>query len=112
MATPQTERPTYTAEAIPSDVNNGVFLGNPVLDNLVSCVIAMSAEMWSTKRRMKVLEAVLAQSGISPDKIEKFVPSEQQTAEWTAERDRYVELVMGPLANQGYKHFSTDFDKR
>ena len=55
---------------------------------------------------------MLAQSGISPDKIEKFVPSDAQTAQWTAERDRYIELVMGPLANQGYKKFATDFDKR
>ena len=112
MATPESKRPTYTAEAIPSDVTNSNFLGNPVLDNVVSCMIAMSAEVWSTKRRLRVLEAVLAKQGISQDKIEKFVPSAAQTSEWDAERDRYIELVMGPLANQPYKHFSADFDKR
>lgn len=112
MATTDSKRPTYAAEAIPSDVTTSVFLGNPVLDNLVTCVIAMSAEMWSTKRRLKVLEAVLAQNGVSADKIEQFVPSPAQTAEWEKERDRYIDLVMGPLANQGYRKFSSDFDKR
>ena len=112
MATPDSKRPTYAAEAIPSDVTASAFLGNPVLDNVVSCMIAMSAEMWSTKRRLRVLEAVLARQGITQDKIEKFVPTAEQTKEWEAERDRYIELVMGPMANQGYKSFSTDFDKR
>ena len=112
MATSKTDRPTYATEAIPSDVTAGEFLGNPVLDNLVSCMIAMSAEMWATKRRMKVLEAVLTKAGIGADKVEKYVPTEQQAAQWLADRDRYIELVMGPLANQGYKPFSSDFDKR
>ncbi len=112
MATPATKRPTYAAEATPSDVTSGAFLGNPVLDNVVSCMIAMSAEMWSTKRRLKVLEAVLAKSGISPDKIEKYVPTAQEAAEWEKERDRYIDLVMSPLANQGYRSFSSDFDNR
>jgi hypothetical protein len=112
VATPKSDRPTYTSEAIPSDVTAGEFLGNPVLDNVVSCMVAMNAELWATKRRMKVLEAVLAKSGVTQDKIEKFQPTEQQAAEWTADRDRFIELVMGPLANQGRKPFSSDFDKR
>jgi hypothetical protein len=112
VATPDAKRPTYAAEAIPADVTNGVFLGNPVLDNVVSCMIAMSAELWSTKRRMKVLEAVLAKSGVPADKLEKYVPTAQETLEWEQERDRFIDLVMSPLANQGYRSFSSDFDKR
>ena len=38
-------RPTYTTDAIPSDIKNSLFLGNPALDNLMSCVIAMGAEV-------------------------------------------------------------------
>ena len=37
----QTERPTYTSEYIPTDAERAVFLGNPVLDNLMSSVIAL-----------------------------------------------------------------------
>jgi hypothetical protein len=112
VATPDSKRPTYAAEAIPSDVTTSTFLGNPVLDNVVSCMVAMSAEMWATKRRMKVLEAVLARTGVSADKIEKYVPTAQETLEWEQERDRYIELVMGPLTNAGYRSFSSGFDKR
>ncbi len=112
MATPESKRPTYAAEAIPSDVTTSTFLGNPVLDNVVSCMIAMSAEMWATKRRMKVLEAVLAKTGVTADKLEKYVPTAQETLEWEQERDRYIELVISPLTNAGYRSFSSDFDKR
>jgi hypothetical protein len=112
MATPDSSRPTYATEAIPSDTTQSAFLGNPVLDNVVSCMIAMSAEMWATKRRLKVLEAVLAKTGVTPDKIEKFVPTPEQVAEWEQDRDRYIDLVMGPLANQAHRPFSTEFPKR
>jgi hypothetical protein len=115
VATPESteskvQRPTYTAEAIPSDVTNSQFLGNPVLDNVVSCLVAMGAEMWATKRRMKVLESVLAKSGISADKIEKYVPTAAETAAWDKDRDRYIELILGPLSYQGSQTFSKPFD--
>ena len=31
---------------LPSDVKNAVFLNNPIMDNLVSCMIAMGTEVW------------------------------------------------------------------
>ena len=110
MATPPSNRPTYIAQSIPADVTQSEFLGNPVLDNLVSCMIAMGAEMWATKRRVNVLEAVLADSGVTADKIEKFVPTAAQSAAWEQDRDRYIDLVLGPLANQGFRKFSSDVE--
>ena len=104
-------RPTYAAEAIPSDVKTGMFLGNPALDNVVSCVIAMSAEMWSMRRRMKVMEAILADSGVTPDRIEKYVPTDVQKVAWEQDRDRFISMTLGPLGDQGYRGFSTDFPK-
>lgn len=104
-------RPTYAAEAIPSDVNTGVFLGNPAVDNVVSCVIAMSAEMWSLRRRVKVMESLLAQNGVTPDKIEGYVPTEAEKAAWEKDRDRFISMTLGPLGNQGYRGFSEDFPK-
>ena len=38
MAVPDPRHPTYATDAIPSDVKNGLFLGNAALDNVVSCV--------------------------------------------------------------------------
>jgi hypothetical protein len=57
MAKLNTTRPTYTADAIPSDITDAQYLGNPILDNLVSTVIAMGTEVWATKRRLRKLLA-------------------------------------------------------
>ncbi len=112
MAATDTKRPTYAAEAIPSDVKNGLFLGNAALDNVVSCVIAMGAEMWSTKRRLHVMEAVMAKNGITSEMIEKYVPTEAERVAWEKDRDRFVDLTLGPLSNEGYRPVSADFPKR
>lgn len=105
------KRPTFTVDAIPSDITSSVFLGNPALDNVVSCIIAMSAEMWATKRRMKVLEALLAKKGVTTAMIESYVPSAAEAEAWEKERDRFIDLAMGPLANPSFRNISEDFPK-
>ncbi len=113
MASPETKVTTTVAsEAIPSDIQNGVFLGNPVLDNVVSCVMAMGAELWATKRRMKVLEALLSAKGVSNADIEGFTPSAEQTAAWEKDRDRFIDLTLGSLANDRFSGMGADFPKR
>ncbi len=112
MADIESKRPTYTVEAIRTDINNGVFLGNAVLDNIVVCLIGMSTEMWAMKRRNKVLEALLAQKGITEEMVEKFVPTEAQTAAWEKERDAFVDLSLGPLANEGFRPVASPFATR
>ena len=108
----ESNRPTYTVEAIPSDITNSVFLGNPALDNVMSCIIAMSAEMWATKRRMKVLESLLAKKGVTPEMIEGYVPTAEEAAAWEKERDRFISLAMGPLGNDGFRNIATGFPTR
>lgn len=103
------KRPTYTVDAVPSDIREGQFLGNPVLDNLVSVVIAMSTEVWSLRRRMKVFEAVMAQKGVTSDMLEKYVPTPEQEADWTKDRDRFIDLTLGPLADPSHRNASADF---
>jgi hypothetical protein len=112
MPAADTKHQTYAVDAIPSDIKNGVFLGNPVSDNLVSCVIALATEVWSTRRRLKVVEAVMAEHGVTPDAIEKYVPSAEQTAAWEKDRDRFIDLTLGSLANQGFRTMAADFPKR
>jgi hypothetical protein len=109
MAASDSKHPTYAVEAIPSDIRDGQFLGNPALDNVVSCVIAMGAEMWSMRRRMKVLEAVMASKGITPEMIEKYVPTAQQAAEWEKDRDRFIDLTLGPMGDPSFRNASSDF---
>jgi len=107
-----TQRPTHTVDAIPSDVTNSIFLGNPILDNLVGCMVAMNGELWATKRRMKVLESLLAKKGVTRDMIENYVPTPEELAEWEKDRDRFVTLAMGPLTNDAFRNISADFPKR
>jgi len=112
MAPPDSTRPTYAVDAIPSDIRNGVFLGNAALDNVVSCLIAFGAEMWSTKRRLKVLEALMVKAGVTHDMVDKYVPSEAEKVEWEKDRDRFIDLTLGPLGNDGFRTVGTDFPKR
>lgn len=112
MAKLKTTRATYTAEAIPSDITDAQYLGNPVLDNLVSTVIAMGTEMWATKRRLKVVEAVMEQKGVTSEMIEQYEPTDAQTESWEADRDRFIDNAFGPLAHTSRTHFSADFKKR
>ena len=112
MPTPKTDRPTYAVDAIPSDVKSSVFLGNGMLDNVVSSLIAMGTELWATKRRLKVVEAVMAEKGVTPEMIEQYMPSDAQNAAWEADRDRFIDLAFGPLANPANVKVSADFAKR
>ncbi len=109
MPSTDSKRPTYTVPAIAADMRQASFLGNPALDNVVSCIIAMGAEMWSTRRRMKVLEALLAQKGVSADMIERYVPSEAEKATWEQDRQRFIDLTFGPLGDEGTRNIATDF---
>jgi hypothetical protein len=72
----------------------------------------MGAEVWATKRRLHVMEAVMAQKGITPEMLEQYVPSEAQKAAWEADRDRFVDLTLGPLANEPYRPVGSNFPKR
>jgi hypothetical protein len=112
MAETKSDRPTFAAEAIPSDIKSSVFLGNPVVDNLVSCMIAMGTEVWATKRRMKVLEAVMAKKGITAKMIEEYVPTEAEKVAWEQDRDRFIDLTLGPMGDDGFRGPGADFPKR
>ena len=56
----ETDRATFTSDFIESDTERAVFLGDPLLDNMMSSLLALGSEVWATRRRMKVLEALLA----------------------------------------------------
>jgi hypothetical protein len=112
MANAESTHPTFASDAIPSDVKNAVFLNNPIMDNLVSCMIAMGTEVWATKRRMKVLEALLSKKGVTPDMIETYEPTAEEKADWEKDRDRFIDLTLGSFGNAGFRSFAADFPKR
>ncbi|TXS91973.1 hypothetical protein FV139_14705 [Parahaliea maris] len=105
-------RETYTAEPIKSDIDEAMFLGNPVLDNVVNCLVALGSEVWACKRRTKVLEAVLAKKGISQEEIERYQPSAAEVEAWEEDRDRFLALAMGPLGFQSHVPASARFSRK
>jgi len=105
-------RQTYTVEAIPTDIANGVLAGDSGIDKLVSCMIAMGTEMWATQRRLKVLEALMAKNGISPEMVEQYVPSAAEAAAWERDRNRFIDLTFSALGDDGFRPASADFPQR
>ena len=107
----KTDRPTYASDFIPSDVEKAVFLGNPILDNMMTSLIALGAEVWSNRRRMKVVEALLAEKGVTNEMVEQYMPSTDEEAEWQKDRDRYIDLVYSPLLREGDLPVSAAFQR-
>jgi len=107
----KTDRATYASDFIPSDVERAVFLGNPVLDNMMTSLIALGAEVWSNRRRMKVLEALLEDKGVTAEMVEQFMPTAEQEAEWQKDRDRFIDLTYSPLLREGDLPVSAAFTR-
>jgi len=107
----KTDRPTYASDFIPSDVERAVFLGNPVLDNMMTSLIALGAEVWSNRRRMKVVEALLAEKGITSEMVEQYMPSAEEEAAWQKDRDRFIDLTYSPLLREGDLPVSAAFQR-
>ena len=96
----KTERPTYASDFFKSDNERVSFLGNPVLDNMMTALVAVCSEMWTNRRRMLVIERLLADKGITEDMIEGYMPSEEEEAAWDAERDRFISMAFEPLVRE------------
>lgn len=95
------DRPTHASDFIEYDIDNVVFYDNPVLDNLMTTVIALGSEVWSTKRRVKILESVLAKQGVPKDLVESYIPTDEEETAWRSERDQFIEKTYGALKRGG-----------
>ena len=84
---------------IKGDSDNMVMLGHPMIDSLMQMVIALGAEVWSGQQRVKIIEKLLATEGeVTPETIEQYVPSEEETAQWQAERKAMVDRVYSVMS--------------
>ncbi len=101
MPSDDSNRKTHTSDFIKYDIDNVVFYENPVLDNLMTTVIALGSEVWTTKRRVKILESVLAKQGVSKDLVESYVPTPEEETAWRSERDQFIEKTYGALKRGG-----------
>lgn len=103
MANAENERPTYAADFIKGDWNKAVYLDNVHVDNLMSAFITLGTEHWTLRRRMMVLEQLLAKSkSIDLAEVESFDPDPELQAAWQAERDDYIERTFAVLTRDAY----------
>ncbi|MEM9183671.1 MAG: hypothetical protein AAGB27_11015 [Pseudomonadota bacterium] len=107
-STQKPDRETYVSSPVPFDFGAQEMLGNPALDNVVTCLVAMGAELWATRRRLGALEAILEENGVPADAVSKYVPSKEQEEAWEAERDRFIALALAPLGDKAFRKISSD----
>lgn len=93
MAT-DTQRLGAETDYIKHDADNMVLLGNPHIDNLLTMVIALGAEVWQGQQRAKITEALLTKHGkVTTDMIEQYVPTAEESAKWAAERKAMADRI-------------------
>lgn len=90
---------THREDFVPPQTED-VFLKNAGLDNVMSTVIALGSEFWALQKRMNVMETLLEENGsVSKEMVEAYRPTEEQTAAWEEQRDRFINRVYGFLQN-------------
>jgi hypothetical protein len=90
----QAFHPSYSSPAIRSDTDKQVWLGNPHLDNLMTMMIALSAEVWASRQRTAIMEKLLAAKGVvAAEAVERYSPTPEEFAQWEAERQAMAERI-------------------
>jgi hypothetical protein len=88
------KRQDYAVEAIKSGVEKEIITGNPHIDNLMTVVVALGAELWASKRREAVLEKMLEEKGIiNRAKLEAHRPTKAEEVAEDESRDAFIKRV-------------------
>jgi hypothetical protein len=90
-------RKSVAGEAIKAHTDRAVFVADPIVDNLVTVVLELGAQLWTDRKRLRTLEAVLVQNGLAPDAVETFVFPVDQDEAWRKERDDFIQTTFGAL---------------
>ena len=103
MAKVTSDPTTFETDFFKADDEEAVMLGDPILDNMMTALISLGAEVWTNRRRVKVLERVLEDKGVTPAMIETYMPSEAEDKAWQKERDAFIRRTFGALSRKGGK---------
>jgi len=102
MAKLDRKRKTYTADFIKGDTDQAVFLGNPLMDDMMTSIIALGAEVWANRRRTRIIELLFEKEGaITRDMVEAYVPTEEEESQLQSERDAFIRITYGHIARSG-----------
>ena len=70
------------------------------IDRLGHAVLTLARELWVTKDRLRILEAALAEAGVTtPAVLDAWQPDETLSDELAAERRRLIDGLLAVLAN-------------
>lgn len=84
-----------------ADSDNISLFPHQTIDNMMHVMIALGAELWTTRRRMMTLEKVLEKVGVSTDDVEQYLPDDETKAAWAEERDIFIKRTFGALERRG-----------
>ncbi len=99
MADAKTDLKNYTSDFIKSDTDKAVFLGNPLLDDMMTALINLGAETWANRRRVKIIEMLFEKNGkISRDMVEAYMPTPDEEKKLVGERDEFIRTAFGHFA--------------
>ncbi|MBM3512118.1 MAG: hypothetical protein FJX59_00215 [Alphaproteobacteria bacterium] len=111
MAETKGNRPTYATDFITTDIEKVTFFGNVHIDNMMTTLLAMGNELWVQRKRQHILEALLAEKGVKPEAIEKYVATPAQEQAWAKERDVLVARLWSHHdKNTGEYNFASDWN--
>lgn len=100
-ATSKSGRKTYTHDFFKSDTDQAVFLGNPLMDDMMTTLVALGAEVWASRRRVRIIELLMEKKGaVTKDMVEAYVPTAEEEAELKAERDAFIKIAYGHMARE------------
>ena len=92
---------THTTDFLAYDVDKATFFDHPAIDAMVTSIIALGSEVWSAQRRIKVMESVLSEQGISLAKVDRYEPTAEEETAWRAQRDQFIKRVYGSIERAG-----------
>ena len=83
-------------------MNNPQYFDHPVLDHLVETAMQLGSELWATRRRLELLEKVLANAGaLSEHAVDLYMPSAEEAREEATKRDAFVQRLYAGFARGG-----------
>ena len=98
---------TGTAAFIKGDWDRAVYLDSPHTDNLMVAFHGLAGEHWALRRRMMVLETMLAKNkSVDLTALEAFEPTAEQKVAMDAERDDFIKRIFTVFTREATKQAS------
>ena len=105
----KSDRPTYTSDFFKGDTEQAVFTGDANTDKLMHAVIALGSEVWTLRQRGHVLERLLEDKGVTSEMVEAYMPTDEDTATWKADREAFVDRVYSVFARDSKMNMNSDW---